>query len=60
MEAGDETFVRTVPAKRTMTTGEVVSLLEDIATQIEAQRTVSFRTKDAIRLLVDAVTEALS
>ncbi len=57
-EAGDVTFLR--PAKqRTMTAAEVIALLEEIATRIEAEKNVSFRTRDAIRLLVDAVTEAL-
>ena len=45
--------------KGVMTAGQVVELLEEIATRIEAEKNVSFRTRDAIRLLVDAVTEAL-
>ena len=58
-EAGDQTFVRRPGPPRTMTSGQVVELLQEIATRLEAEKAVSFRTKDAIRLLVNAVTEAL-
>ena len=44
---------------RHLTASQVIALLKEIATRIESDKRVDFRTKDAIRLMVSVVSEAL-